>query len=402
MTVCDLPMHGGVERTMNRKPVIKLINRSGTWTIYAAFQGVRKAKAIGKDPVEAERELRKYQVEIDDNLFDINLFSLGHSSKHKLFKDVEDEWMQDHFWDEKCKGSTKVLYEKCFRLHITPEFGKDPIHLITKIRVKTFLKSKRDAGLSRKYVSILGNILHMVFDFGIKHDYISENPGINPSEIMPTQRRNLEKLKVWNENECGLFLSFARKYAPAPYFALFATGIFTGMRIGELRVLKPDDVDFKDRVINVQRAIYLDEIGLPKGYKTRKIDLHPQLMDILGEYISALPAYFSEFNLRPEWLFAQDSGNLLKYGKINYIFHKIIQLSGVNTISIHGMRHTFCSLLLQKGIDLCYIQRALGHATLQMLISTYGHYIKNDKYRGVDMLSIANLNQQQTGNQLVG
>jgi integrase len=58
---------------------------------------------------------------------------------------------------------------------------------------------------------------------------------------------------------------------------------FTGIRQGELIALKASDVDFKNRLIHVQRNLSRGKLKLPKNGKTRKVDMSKQLAGVLQE-----------------------------------------------------------------------------------------------------------------------
>jgi integrase len=58
-------------------------------------------------------------------------------------------------------------------------------------------------------------------------------------------------------------------------------------------------------------------------------------------------------------------------------------------LSPHSLRHTYASLLLQKGTSPVYVQRQLGHASIQLTVDTYGRWLPMGNKAVVDQLDEA-------------
>ena len=52
----------------------------------------------------------------------------------------------------------------------------------------------------------------------------------------------------------------------------------------------------------------------------------------------------------------------------------------------HGLRHTYAALHLQHGTDVYYVSRQLGHASIEMTVSTYGAWLQPNRRAAVDAL----------------
>ena len=59
---------------------------------------------------------------------------------------------------------------------------------------------------------------------------------------------------------------------------------------------------------------------------------------------------------------------------------------GLRKIRIHDVRHAFASLLLQHGESIVYVKEQLGHASIQITVTTYGHLIPGASRAAVDKL----------------
>jgi hypothetical protein len=64
----------------------------------------------------------------------------------------------------------------------------------------------------------------------------------------------------------------------------------------------------------------------------------------------------------------------------------VLTKAGLRKIRLHGLRHTFGSLLLQNGATLVYVKEQMGHSSIQITADTYGHLIPGANVSYVDLL----------------
>lgn len=133
---------------------------------------------------------------------------------------------------------------------------------------------------------------------------------------------------------------------------LFETFAFTGARRFEILNLNWKDIDFSKRTINIQCS---------KGKKQRLIPFAEPLLTDLWAYLqSRLPVIPND----PVFISLKD--NRLSNTGAETRFRKYIKKCGLEGkgYTIHKLRHTYASLLLQNGADLISIQQLLGHSDL--------------------------------------
>jgi integrase/recombinase XerD len=132
--------------------------------------------------------------------------------------------------------------------------------------------------------------------------------------------------------------------------AILMTAYAAGLRISEVVSLRPDDIDSKRMVIRVRQG---------KGRKDRYVMLSPRLLDLLREYWKAA---------RPAgWLFPGDIPGQPISGKAVYM----VCVQAARTarlgkhVTVHTLRHSFATHLLEAGTDIRTIQVLLGHRNLK-------------------------------------
>lgn len=151
---------------------------------------------------------------------------------------------------------------------------------------------------------------------------------------------------VWTEEECRKVLQISYLKDKELYYRVLFT-LNTGVRKSEMESVKIVDLDFiKDKV----RII---------GHKTGRTRFLP----ITAQLESAL------MNL---YVVGADSDRLL-FEKIdlNRRLEKICKLAKVKTLTWHGLRHTFATLLLEAGISPRKVAKLLGHEKVSTTLDMY-------------------------------
>lgn len=152
-----------------------------------------------------------------------------------------------------------------------------------------------------------------------------------PSILNETELRQIFECTVNQKHRVMLMMAYA-----------------CGLRVGELVRLRIEDIDGVRRLVHVRGA---------KGKRDRYVML-PQSL------IPELEAYWAQNSLgRSGWLFpGSEPGIHLAIRSIQEVLEKSLRKAGiVKPVSMHTLRHSFATHLLEHGTDLRYIQTLLGH-----------------------------------------
>ncbi len=138
-----------------------------------------------------------------------------------------------------------------------------------------------------------------------------------------------------------------------------------GLRVGEVVRLKPEDIDSKRMLIHVRGA---------KGRKDRYTLLSESAFKVSKEYLNR--------DKPPLWLFpGPDKERHISIRTAQRIFEMACNRAGVKKeVTIHSLRHSFATHLLESGIDLRYIQELLGHKSSKTT-EIYTHVSNKDFMR---------------------
>jgi len=133
------------------------------------------------------------------------------------------------------------------------------------------------------------------------------------------------------------------------YKAALSVAYGAGLRATEVISLKVSDIDSKRMIIRVEQG---------KGGKDRNVMLSPHLLDLLRAWWKAA---------RPRgWLFpGRDPAQPMTTRQLNRACHAAAQLAEINKrVSLHTLRHSFATHLLEQNTDVRVIQVLLGHSKL--------------------------------------
>jgi len=152
--------------------------------------------------------------------------------------------------------------------------------------------------------------------------------------------------------------------------AILFTAYSAGLRVSEVVHLRVQDIDSKRMQIFVQRA---------KGKKDRVVNLSVLVLDVLRQYVQLQQP-------RPTHYLFTDPGGQEPYSErsAQKIFQNARQAAGIRKeVTFHSLRHSFATHLLEKGIDVKYINELLGHFDIR----TTERYLHVSKERLVNIIS---------------
>jgi integrase/recombinase XerD len=139
---------------------------------------------------------------------------------------------------------------------------------------------------------------------------------------------------------------------------LLSLGYGCGLRAGEVIRLKVKHIDSAQKIIRVEQS---------KGRKDRNVMLSAETLDLLRQWWKARPSRYDAGTPREErWLFpGTKPGKPMTTRQLNRLFHEAADAAGIKKgVTLHALRHSFATHLLERGTDIRIIQALLGHDKL--------------------------------------
>jgi integrase len=298
-----------------------------------------------------------------------------------------EEWLATEA-KARLKASTYVEYRRAFHTHINPHLGERVFAKLSRPEVISFIQALKDRGLVRATIkSIVAPLRAMYFDAIANNEPVT-NPAMKLKKYLPQQQDSKHsRARPLNGEELAHLLATVKDKTPY-WYPMLLTAARTGMRLGELRALKWENVDLHSRLIIVSQAMSRNVLSTTKSGKSREVHMSQHLTDTLRALQlqrrkEAMAAGLSEI---AEFVFLTHAGTQLDEANFRKdVFWRALSLAGLRRVRFHDFRHSFGSLLIEQGEDLNYVKEQLGHHSITLTVDVYGHRFRDDR-RAVDAL----------------
>jgi integrase len=248
-------------------------------------------------------------------------------------------------------------------------FGHLPLAELRASHVETWVKSMQDRGLQpttiRTRFANVRNVLRAAVRDRVMLRDVADRVQI------PRQRKTSAAMAIPTADEVGAVI----RAADDGFAAFIAVCAFGGLRRGEASALRVSDVDFLRKEIRVIRQVQWTEDGSmeirpPKYASERTVYIPDRLVTLLAEYIR---------RYRPgvdphRWLFpgSRDAALPAHAATVARSWRIIRGRAGIDN-RLHDLRHFYASGLIRAGCDVVTVQRALGHSSAAITLTTYSH-----------------------------
>ncbi|MCP9765632.1 recombinase XerD [Lacihabitans soyangensis] len=316
--------HKEVVRKLKQFPYLKYDQKTKTWSIPYNEKYVSDLRNIA----ETEKQKFKYIEEPSDKQQPIK-------SIIPKTKACPEEYLQK-LLELRYSESTYKTYKHAFVEFINyyPDQTLEEISEELIINYIRYLVKDRKISISVQNTTI--NAIKFYYEKvlgGKRTFYHLDRP--RTEKTLP-EVLNLEQTKALLKNTKNL-----------KHKAILMTIYSAGLRIGEAINLKVKDIDSERMQIRIEQA---------KGKKDRYTLLATKTLEILREYVQ-------EYKPK-KWLFEGQKGEQYSTTSIQAIFRQSKDLTGImKNATVHTLRHSFATHLLESGTDLRYIQALLGHSS---------------------------------------
>jgi len=221
---------------------------------------------------------------------------------------------------------------------------------------------RNERRLSQESIRKAVILLRQIFRFGIKHGYCFENPAI---AVKISKRKNSRRTFWFDYDEMNRIIDICLNRPEyeqiGDYFVLL---YYTGARASELLTIK------KKHIIKINPTLWvlnIEDSKTPNGI--RKIPLHVASINLLKKRLENLAD-------DDDWVFKSPSTDT--HWNIYYLIHKFKKIMNEVTtrdhfgVSLHSLRHTCASHLIQRGATIEEVRDILGHSS-RVITDIYAH-----------------------------
>lgn len=246
--------------------------------------------------------------------------------------------MLDYLMAQNYSANTIQNYTKVFNLFLRINEYENPDSL-TEMQIVKHLAWMTEKGLSAAQLDMLVNALKYYFRMVLKRDTFEIR--------VPRPRKEHHLPSVLTMEECIRIFSFVDN---PKHKLLLLMGYGAGLRRSEIITLKWGDILFEEHKIHIKQS---------KGNKDRIVMLPYSIVAYLQNYRALYPS--------DDWVFqGQYKGEALSASTVQMVMRQAVTKAGLEkTATVHTLRHSFATHLLESGTDIRYIQQLLGHSSIK-------------------------------------
>lgn len=302
------------------------------------------------------------------------------------------EWLD--LWYEmnhkKWKKNTRIQRKNAIVLHIKPLIGRYKLQKLDRAIYQRDFINVLEEKYSARSVKIWHSIFSIAINAAIEEEIILRNKF--KKIVLPNVEENEElKDNFLNEIQLNLLLNDVKVNEDITAYTLFLTLAYTGMRKGEVLGLQWKNIDFDNQTITIERTRDDKTINSPKTKSShRKILIDDVVIKQLETYMSWCKKTLLRFGKKLKddtFVFISIYGAVPIFPrKANDILNRTIERTKLHKITVHGLRHTHATILLNRGLEVKLIAERLGNST-EMIYKVYGHILKDLEKEAVKIFS---------------
>lgn len=282
-------------------------------------------------------------------------------------------------------GAIKKYFAEKKVVDITPQMV-DTFFRYSLIYGKRNQRTGEKEALSVRSVRSYRSILYAVFTQAMIDNLITINPTLGVHVSGKRNKEFAEEYLFLTEEEISDFIHFLatnlqyRRFVPIAFF-----GAYYGMRRSEILGLKWNAINFKKGIISIKHTVVRVKNITPEDLtKTpagrRDLALFPTaitcLQSIKEEQDRNKKFFGNEYKNTEGYLFTWEDGHSYNPDYISKLFGKATKAYGRPEITLHKLRHSCASMLIEKGWDPKKLQYWLGHEDISVTLNIYSHFNK--------------------------
>lgn len=351
----------------------QLEKRGSKWRYriyYYDEKGIRKS--ISKSGFKTKSEAKRAAIELENSL----------NKGMNVQKDyLLDEWIDYYLktWCNDKLSQSTIDIEKFAKKRVMKFYGNVSIKSITSSKHQEFINNLIEQGYSKSTIKKSHSLINRALQQAVYDRILNFNPCDN-FELKHRDLRTPQKAKYIPKDKIKPFLDAVKKRDIYQYY-MFRFMIETGIRVGEANALLWSDYDKKNKTISITKSYDQknDRWNPTKNKQDRLIYLTDDMAKELTKlkYLQNANRIVNDeiYNDKCDFIFSNSFGDPIPrsttHNTMKHITEKLLGIE--NGLSIHKLRHTHATLLLESNVPMKVIQERLGHKTMSVTEQVYSH-----------------------------
>ena len=245
---------------------------------------------------------------------------------------------------------------------------------LTTYRLEKFVAEMGEKRLSAKTIKNTIGLLSSAYDHAIFIGQLKENP----CKRVTLPKGQPKDIRIFYLDEIPKFLE-AIADCPLDERVAYELALFLGLRRSEILGLRESDVDIVKGLVYVHNTRHrVDGVDIEQDTKTKRSTRVLALPDILILDIARLIEMHRQFPYeKTDYLIQNGCGSPLGSQALSSRLSRLEKEKGLPNVTLHGLRHTYASLLHSQGVDMANISAELGHSNLATTMNIYTHIFQS-------------------------
>lgn len=308
------------------------------------------------------------------------------------FEEFANKFLKDYA-EPNLSPTTVDGYRSIIKNHLIPYFRSIKMQDIRAMHIDSYINSKRkagradetDGGLSERTLLHHFRLLSKILYQAEKWEIIKNNPIKKATKPDPKKK----EAKFYTREQVNKLLK-AAKESDKWMYRFIIVAVNTGLRMSEMLGIQWEYVNLNKKTLTVQEvlvkvsgegAIFKE---IPKTKNSQRTialpnKLIPIFKDIKKEQAKLRLRFGAEYYTEKNLVFCKPDGTPYYPTTVNRNFNKIKEEAGIFDVdlSIHSLRHTHASRLMELGWPAKAIQERLGHYSTEITNDIYSHVSVN-------------------------
>lgn len=309
--------------------------------------------------------------------------------------------------------STVAGYRRLSRNHVVPQLGSLALDKVTPTRIARHYRElsqsgRRDKagfgkGLSSNTVNKVHVLLGAMFEAARSDGLIPTNPVRKSSVVKaPTGRQvraEQAEMVTWSPQQLAAFLRWDRDQYRDGLYPLWHLVAHAGLRRSEALALRWSDLNVNAGRLSVRRALDTttrNRTKATKGHHARVVDVDAGTVAVLRAWKRELGGVSLDLVRADAYVFGNLAGEARSPNEISRRWRTRVEAArkhlgadALPAITLHGLRHTHATILLELNENPKVVQERLGHSSIVTTMNVYSHVTPTMQRAAADRLAAA-------------
>ncbi len=166
---------------------------------------------------------------------------------------------------------------------------------------------------------------------------------------------------------------------------------YLGLRREEILGLRFGDINWEKGYLEIKNTVtkvyeVVEEENTKSEASRRKLDLPPRMMKLLLEVKKKYEATLGRECCDTDYVYGREDGSKYYPDTPDKQLKKFLKWYNLKPVGLHELRHTCCTRMITKGIDIKTVQGIMGHKDPRMTMGVYAHFVTDNVKNALALL----------------